>query len=368
MGNAASTSTPGTDPLAPIHRSGAVARMLRMPVATLRVWERRYALTNTSLSPGGQRLYSPDDVRRLMLVKRLTELGHAIGSLASLDMAQLKGIASTHGSPLSSPQHASQVVARAEAFPLRTWRLVLVGRALGRRIARPAFLRRLHRPLELLGPFDDLVQAAAALAVEDRRLPVDAWLLHEPQLHAGWLDDVETSVPGLLRSGPGAEPQGAVAVLYGFAADPVCEALAESGVTLLREPQSDVVLAQWLRHWAEAAAATTSGSVAMSAKTHPAGSAAPRRWDDAALTDFASRAHTVQCECPRHVAELLMQLARFEDYSISCERRSTADAELHAFLGRVAASARIGFEAAMEQVALHQGLLLPEEGRLRGTA
>ena len=57
-----------------LHRSGAVARMLRMPVATLRVWERRYGLTQAELSPSGQRLYSADDVRRLALIKQLTEL------------------------------------------------------------------------------------------------------------------------------------------------------------------------------------------------------------------------------------------------------------------------------------------------------
>ena len=50
----------------PVHRSGAVARMLRMPVATLRVWERRYGLTQPALTPSGQRLYSADDVRQLI--------------------------------------------------------------------------------------------------------------------------------------------------------------------------------------------------------------------------------------------------------------------------------------------------------------
>ena len=65
------------------------------------------------------------------------------------------------------------------------------------------------------------------------------------------------------------------------------------------------------------------------------------------------------CECPHHVAELLMQLSRFEAYSAQCEHRSPADAELHAYLGSVAADARASLEAALEQVALHEGLLLP---------
>ena len=76
----------------------------------------------------------------------------------------------------------------------------------------------------------------------------------------------------------------------------------------------------------------------------PAGDAAPRRFDDATLTDLAGLSSTMACECPRHVAELLMQLSNFEAYSADCENRSPADAELHAYLQRVAATARTLFE------------------------
>jgi hypothetical protein len=59
------------------------------------------------------------------------------------------------------------------------------------------------------------------------------------------------------------------------------------------------------------------------------------------------------------VAELLMQLSHFEAYSAECENRSSADAELHAYLRIVAATSRARFEAALEHVALHEGLMLP---------
>ena len=85
----------------------------------------------------------------------------------------------------------------------------------------------------------------------------------------------------------------------------------------------------------------------------------PRRWDDAALADIAGLSSTIACECPRHVAEILMQLSHFEAYSAECRNRSPADAELHAYLAGVAASARAKFEEALERVALHEGLLMP---------
>jgi DNA-binding transcriptional MerR regulator len=326
------------------HRSGAVARMLRMPVATLRVWERRYALTQPALSPSGQRLYSADDVRRLALIKQLTDLGHAIGSLAPLDMAHLQRVASTHAQALAVAQRSERADAAALP-PVRAWRLAVIGTALGTRLQRPALLRRLGQPVSLVGPFDDTVQAGAALRGSD----VDALLFHQPHLHEGWLASIDAAAPAFAGV-----PK---AVLYGFAADAVCEALATAGTALLREPQPDAVVAQWLRSLSMTATAPLRATTdKLPTATEPA---PPRRWDDAALADFAGLSSTVACECPRHVAELLVQLSHFEAYSAECERRSAADAELHAYLRQVACNSRARFEAALEHVALHEGLLLP---------
>jgi len=73
----------------PRYRSGAVARMVRIPVATLRIWERRYQVVGPALTPSGHRLYSGADVERLLVIKQLVDQGHAIGSLAHLPMAGL---------------------------------------------------------------------------------------------------------------------------------------------------------------------------------------------------------------------------------------------------------------------------------------
>jgi hypothetical protein len=229
----------------------------------------------------------------------------------------------------------------------------VIGSGLGTRLQRPALLRRLGRPVTLLGPFVDAAQAAAALRGSD----LDALLVHEPQLHDGWLASIEAAAPAFAGL-----PK---AVLYGFAADPVCEALATAGTALLREPQPDAVLAQWLHNLCLAATAphAAADKPALSTDAVP-----PRRWDDAALADFADRSSTIACECPRHVTDLLAQLAYFEAYSAECEHRNAADAELHAYLQQVAAASRARFEAALEHVALHEGLLLPSSpGPRRGT-
>jgi len=47
---------------------GAVARMVRVPPATLRTWEERYGIVQPVRSEGGHRLYSRLDVERLRFV------------------------------------------------------------------------------------------------------------------------------------------------------------------------------------------------------------------------------------------------------------------------------------------------------------
>ena len=356
---AAADLPPVPGPGQPLQRSGAVARMLGMPVATLRVWERRHGLTRGALTPGGQRLYTAEDVRRLALIRQLAAQGHAIGSLAGLGLAHLEQVA------------ANVVVAPAPGT--RPWRLVVVGQALGLRLKGAAWLQEPGHPVELLGPFGDLAEARAALAADARAGPADAWLLHQPQLHAGTLAEIEAVSTGPATAAAAgsaplavtAPPRPAVAVLYGYAAEAVCQALARRGIALLREPQPDVALAQWLRLWLGHAAKAPPArrAAAGSSADVPARAAevdiAPRRWDDATLARFARMSSGVACECPRHLAELLQQLTQFESYSAQCAHASPADAALHAHLGRVAGAARTRFEQALEQVARHEGLPLP---------
>ena len=319
----------------PRHRSGAVARMVRMPVATLRVWERRYQLSSPALTPSGQRLYSAADVRRIALLKQLTEHGHAIGSLAGLDMAQLQEVAATHAHAVTG------TLAVAPSPSPARWRVAVVGDSLGRRLLRPSVRRRLAGALEVAGPFKDAAEASVALGND----PVDLLLVQAPTLHPAWLSDLQEAAPALKTV--------RTAAVYRFASESVCERLASAGVALLREPLADAALGQWLEGLAGGAARAPLPPLSGGEPVPP------RRWDDAALADIAGLSSTIACECPRHVAEILMQLTHFEAYSAECRNRSPSDAELHAYLSSVAASARAKFEEALERVAMHEGLLMP---------
>ncbi len=59
----------------PIYNIGVVARMTGIPVATLRVWERRYGFPDAGRTAGGHRLYSESEVSRLRWVKSTIDEG-----------------------------------------------------------------------------------------------------------------------------------------------------------------------------------------------------------------------------------------------------------------------------------------------------
>lgn len=79
-------STQDMPPLYPIR---AVSKITGVAVDTLRAWERRYRAVTPDRSARG-RLYSDEDVQRLLLIQGVLERGHAIGQVAALPDADLQ--------------------------------------------------------------------------------------------------------------------------------------------------------------------------------------------------------------------------------------------------------------------------------------
>jgi methanogenic corrinoid protein MtbC1 len=67
----------------------AVERDTGISKETLRVWERRYGFPSPARDAGGERLYPPEQVQRLRLVKRLLDAGHRPGRLAAAPLQEL---------------------------------------------------------------------------------------------------------------------------------------------------------------------------------------------------------------------------------------------------------------------------------------
>ena len=63
----------------PLYNIGVVARMTSIPMATLRIWERRYDFPQSSRTAGGHRLYSEKQVMQLRWVKARSDEGMQTG-------------------------------------------------------------------------------------------------------------------------------------------------------------------------------------------------------------------------------------------------------------------------------------------------
>jgi DNA-binding transcriptional MerR regulator len=73
----------------PLYNIGAVGRMTGVPVATLRVWERRYGFPRSVRTPGGHRIFSEREVERVRWVRARIEegmqAGQAVQALAHVE-------------------------------------------------------------------------------------------------------------------------------------------------------------------------------------------------------------------------------------------------------------------------------------------
>jgi hypothetical protein len=139
-------------------------------------------------------------------------------------------------------------------------------------------------------------------------------------------------------------------VLYRFCDSATVRRLREQDCLVARAPSDAAEVALLC------ATAYTGGGRPPPAPTTPA---APRRLDDQQLAALAAASSSINCECPRHLADILLMLTSFERYSAQCATRDEVDAALHADLGRSAGHARMLMEQALERLAYAEGLPLP---------
>jgi DNA-binding transcriptional MerR regulator len=316
----------------PVYRSGAVARLTGIPVQTLRVWERRYKIVGPRQSATGQRQYSPADVARLTVIKQLVDLGHAIGSIAAIDVARLQSMLDEAGRVARAMPRPARLIAEG-AMP--RVRVAIVGDALGMRVER-------HRLpwLHLVAATPGFEQAFRAL----RDVAADVLLIELPTLQRESVRDIRSL----------ALQTGARRVIgeYGFGPQRIEQELRAAGCSLVHAPLDAYQLESLCRLPPAAPPGAAPPAVSQTAP------AEPRRFDNKALAAISVAAVTLNCECPHHLSDLLLKLGNFETYSAECENRSPADAALHRYLKETAGNARALLETALLRVIEAEGISL----------
>lgn len=304
------------------YRSGVAARLAGLSAETLRVWERRYDLSDTRRSESGQRLYSADQVRRLSLLKQLVDQGHAIGVLAKLPLEQLQELI------------GARAVDRAAAGPIR---VAVIGESLAKRIAAGG-----HEGLDfaVLCRCARLEQAAAL----PEQAGVEVLLIEQSELD-------EAALP-MIAAARAACPGAALVVLYRFCASATIRTLRTQGCLVARVPAELGELLLLCR-------SAIAGERLAPLERAEAPDVPEVRFDEEMLSTITSAGNRLACECPRHLADLLSIVGSFERYSAQCASRNADDARLHQELQHAAGRARAILEAAMERLLRAEGIPVP---------
>jgi MerR family transcriptional regulator, light-induced transcriptional regulator len=305
MGGTAPAMTTTEDDL---YRIGTVAKLTGISVECLRAWERRYGLMPAGRT-GTTRLYSRDQLNKLVKVKALIEKGHPISTLVELSMEQLDARLST----------VSQF--RLSRLP----QIGLVGPNL----------------LLLEQQSEDSDQAEIC----HRWVSIDDFATSRATERAQ-LDAVAVQVPSLSRDelerARNAAPDCRLIVVYQFATAQAIALAREQGALPLAWP---VMWADLMRQCAQ----PLDSAVRI-------GKAAPRRYNDHELVALASKAMSLGDETPRHLVTLITNLNAFGDYATQCIIEQASDAELHERVREEASHARAVLERALAGFVERKGI------------
>ncbi len=314
----------------PVYRIGTVSRLTGIATVTLRMWERRYGVVEPQRNGGQSRLYSREDIARLTLIKRLVDGGHPISTVANLALEQL------------TERAALNDLVNVDDTPM-VQRVAVLGAALPVLLAQ-AFAPTVDQPTEavLVGVESDMTRFGDFIVAQKPTVIAVEWpTLHEEQadLVLDWLQQSSAE---------------RAVVVYGFGRRSVVQRLQRSGVIVLRAPVESLSLRRAVLGEGALSREPMQFHLPDLAERPP-----PPRFDLPTLSYLASVVSAVECECPRHLAELVTSLQGFEQYSAECVNRSSADRALHEFLQLTSGRARALMEAALLQVALAENIELP---------
>jgi len=322
------------------YRSGVAARLSGVPVDTLRIWERRYSVIGPQLSAGRQRLYSMADIRRLALIKQLVDMGHSIGTIASLGNEELRDRQAATRS-LQGPVPGAAGTSEDGEVKVALVGALLAGEHFAKALSAGA-MKVAGRSANAANAHDDLKHVEADIAI------IELTTIRDEDL------EVVAGIKSACRAA-------SAIVLYRFATSALVRRMRVAGHVMARSTSDATELEAICLSVARRPRPDTGSALTSLERAQPS----LPRFDEPTLAELSGASRTIECECPRHLVDLVMNLGGFERYSAECASRSPSDARLHLELQRAAALARSIMEQALERVAIAEGLPLPPRAAAR---
>ena len=291
------------------YRIGITTQITGIRPETLRAWERRYEVVKPVRTDAGDRLYSQADIDRLLLIKKLVDNGDAISAVANLDQENLE-----------------RRISNCKTAITQTGKNDLNFILFGRTILDKKSLDSMR--LNMI----DVVQDQKNIKT-NYHCKVDFIIVEISTVNQGTFKILQE----LLSQSKATK----LLCAYDFGKESDIAALTTNEIGTTKLPLNHSEITKWCSEGFSSYKKQTSSE---------------RLLTDQDINNIVLAGNDINCECPRHLADLIFKLSAFEKYSSECESRNTKDAEIHKDLESASARARFIIEEVMIKLTKVEGI------------
>ena len=283
---------------------GAVSQLTGVSQHTLRKWESRHGIGIPERSETGRRVYSRETVGQLRAIKGLLDQGHSLAHLTGKSADQLREMLGDHDILRKESLEFDKMIAVTESPPLE--------------------LRK------IFGTRGKIIEATLKNLGAIQASEFDGGKLLVLIEQSSMLVEEAEELASLLSPGW----QAIVCVKY----------LSKSGQKRLSSKGAKIV------DWPLSRESLGIGS-AMTHLSAPDLLVKERMFNEQTLKKLVAIKPSLDCECPNHIAKLLIDIAAFENYCKSCEDTDPLQQKLHRDLATLTGLARMKFEEGLIEIA-----------------
>ena len=291
------------------YRIGLTTQITGIRPETLRAWERRYEVVKPVRTDAGDRLYTQADIDRLLLIKKLVDNGDAISAVANLNFENLEKRISSCKTAISS-----------------TGKNDLNFILLGKTILDKKSLDSMR--LNMIDVIQDPKNIKA-----NYHCKIDFVIAEIPTVNQGTLSAIQK----ILKQSKASK----LLCAYDFGKESDIATLTTQDTGTISLPLNHSDITDWCsNNFSNYLQSTTTD----------------RLLTDQDLANIVAAGSTINCECPRHLSDLIHKLTAFEKYSSECEARNSKDAEIHQELEDTSAKARYLLEEVLIKLTKVDGI------------
>tara|TARA_B100001248_G_scaffold252698_1_gene229153 strand:+ start:1678 stop:2601 length:924 start_codon:yes stop_codon:yes gene_type:complete len=291
------------------YRIGLTTQITGIRPETLRAWERRYEVVKPIRTDAGDRLYTQADIDRLLLIKKLVDNGDAISAVANLNIENLE-------KRISSCKTAISSVGKNDLNFILLGRTILDKKSLD------------SMRLNMI----DVVQDPRNIK-SNYHCKIDFVIAEVPTVNQGTFQMIQK----ILKQSKASK----LLCAYDFGKESDIATLTSQDTGTISLPLNHSDITNWCSD---------------NFPNYMQSTSTDRLLTDQDIVNIVSAGSTINCECPRHLGDLINKLAAFEKYSAECEARNAKDAEIHDELESTAAKSRYLLEEVLIKLAKVEGI------------